>query len=334
MRFLPKNRQHSSITNATRRVGFELEFAGLDLEEVADALVESLSGTVKPETRAECTVSTQDLGDFKVELDWQQGKLLAEDRLQTLREETGEEHPEDPLMDWITTTASQIVPMEVVCPPVPADRLDELVPMVEMLRDKGAIGTRGSPIYAFGVHINPELPDDSAATVAAYLKAFCVTQDWLIRKHEVDLSRRITPYIDIYPKQYIHDVLAYTDEVTMDEIITDYLKHNPTRNRALDMTPLFKYLDETRIERELADDRINARPTFHYRLPNCHIEQADWSLMDSWSIWCVLEHLVADPEKLNTMQDLWRQQDQSITLFDTPEWHEQLDEIHNDLLSA
>lgn len=329
-KYLQIERAEVSRTGKPRRVGFELEFSGLTLDEVCSALAQSLRGDTERLSRMESVVSVDGLGEFKVELDWQLGKVIARQRQQGGKGADDE----DPLMDWIRDVASEVVPAEVVCPPISMSRLDQLEPMTEALREAGAVGTHGAPYYAFGVHINPELPDLEPATIAAYLKAFCVAQKWLVKAHEVDLSRRITPYIDLFPDRYVARVLAYGKDISLAQLMTDYLEHNPSRNRALDMLPLFRHLDEERLVAGIDDDRIKARPTFHYRLPNCSIERTDWSLSASWNIWCVVESLADNPDLVASMAQQWLARDEALINLDEPPWHRQLDELRNDLLSG
>jgi hypothetical protein len=49
------------------------------------------------------------------------------------------------------------------------------------------------------------------------------------------------------------------------------------------------------------DPKIKARPTFHYRLPNCHIEDPDWSLAGEWNTWCVVERLAGRGDDLDAL---------------------------------
>src|SRR5690606_10641841 len=55
----------------------------------------------------------------------------------------------------IGDVASHWMPTEVSAPPIPVDRLERLRPLVEKLRALGALGTRNSAIYAFGLQFNP-----------------------------------------------------------------------------------------------------------------------------------------------------------------------------------
>jgi len=123
-----------------------------------------------------------------------------------------------------------------------------------------------------------------------YLRAYALLQWWLVDAHEVDPTRRLSPYIDLYPEAYLQQLLA--EEVTdMERLFELYLEHNATRNRALDLLPMLKEIDPQRIEREIDDPKVKARPAFHYRLPNCHIERDGWSLVASWNTWLVVERL-------------------------------------------
>lgn len=311
-----------------RCVGFELEFAGLDLQSAAEAVAKSFQGEVIQDTQAECQVKHPEFGHFKIELDWSFAKNMARKRL----EEQGAN--EDAVLALMTDLARQIVPLEVVCPPVPVSRLSVLNDMVTNLRGAGALGTSDSLIYAFGVHINAELPDLKPETLVSYLQAYCVAQHWLMKAHKVDALRRLTPYIDTYPKRYVELVMGYTMDSPMSQIIDDYLQHNPTRNRGMDLLPLFKQIDEARVLAAVSDERVNARPTFHYRLPNCEIENPDWSLTHSWNVWCVVEHLAADPVTLKSMCGQWTEYNNNLINLKEEPWHQELAHIHENLLSV
>ena len=67
------------------------------------------------------------------------------------------------------------------------------------------------------------------------------------------------------------------------------------------MLPLFAQIDEERVQAQVGDDRINARPTFHYRLPDCRIDDEQWTLARSWNRWCVVERLANDPQALDEL---------------------------------
>lgn len=312
-----------------RRVGYELEFAGLELDKVVGILAKQLDAKIEAKSQAESIVVSESLGKFKVELDWQYAKQTAAERAKEL----GMNKNDDKFTHWLTKIASQVVPVEIVCPPIAIEDLHQLEPAINQLTSAGALGTDESILYAFGVHINPELPDLTAPVIANYLKAYAICQDWLIKKHQVDPVRRVTPYINPFPDAYIELVLAYDDKVTVSQLIDDYLEHNPTRNRALDVLPLFKFLDEDKVQAKIGDDRVNARPTFHYRLPNCEIDQSTWSLAQSWNIWCVVESLANRQNLLAELSKQWFEHQSIIQLKKAP-WHSTLDQLHQNLLSA
>jgi hypothetical protein len=92
-------------------------------------------------------------------------------------------------------------------------------------------------------------------------------------------------------------------------LIDNYLHANPTRNRELDMLPLFAWIDEDRVRSCVPDARIKARPTFHYRLPDARIGDPGWSLALEWNRWCVVERLAADAERLAAMSEAWTAND-------------------------
>jgi hypothetical protein len=67
------------------------------------------------------------------------------------------------------------------------------------------------------------------------------------------------------------------------------------------MLPLFAYLDEARVRAWVKDERVKARPTFHYRLPNSEVDRADWDLSVPWADWLVVERLAASPARLGEL---------------------------------
>ena len=296
-----------------RRVGFELEFSGLTLEETAAALQASLGGELEMKSAAEQVLHVERLGDFGIELDWSYLKRKAEEA-----EANG---GSDEWLEMLSQAAAMLVPVEVVCPPVPITELDCLETFVAALREAGAVGTEESLLAAYGVHINIEIPRLDAATLLAYLKAFAILQWWLVEAHDVDLTRRISPYIDLYGEAYLHLLLSKRT-ATMAEIIDDYLAYNASRNRALDLLPLLAEVDEKRVRSIVDDPRVKARPTFHYRMPNCHIERLGWSLALSWNRWCVVEDLAQRPDALQELSAAFLDAERPLLGVSRSQWVE------------
>lgn len=285
----------STSDGKPRRVGFELEFTGLSLEQAGQAVQQALGGQLERTSASEWVLQVEDLGPFNIELDWDFLKRQA-----AKVEDAEEGSPE--WMELLSQAATLVVPLEVVCPPIAIAHLQRLDAMVLELRRAGAMGTEHSPLAAYGVHINAELPALDAATIAAHLRAFGLLQWWLAEAHRVDLSRKISPYIDLYPEAYVRR-LAEQPTPDIEQIFGDYLKHNATRNRALDLLPLLAELDEPRLREVVEDAKVKARPTFHYRLPNCQIEKADWSLAQPWNLWWVVEQLASQEQELEALSE-------------------------------
>lgn len=279
-----------------RRVGVELEFSGLTLENIARLINEQFGGAVIADTAYENTITGTRLGDFKVELDFQYLKEKGRYK----------QDPEDPFAlfnEWselfVRMAAEQLVPFEIVSPPIPMDRLDELEPLISRLRKSGAQGTDSGALYAFGLHFNPELPSLDSETIVCYLKAFLCLYDWLVDHSKIDLTRLMSGYISPFPEDYIRQVVDLDYYPDQDRLIDDYLIANPTRNRALDMLPLFIYLDKTRTLSVIEDTRVHPRPTLHYRLPNCHIDKPGWNIDVDWHNWLMVERLACNRECLD-----------------------------------
>ncbi len=308
----PQPSRTQTAEGAPRRLGIEIEFSGLGMQQIADIMGSVLGGVLDPHSKYEYTLRNASLGafsgDFGIELDSAYMKKRGREQ-----DPDAEDDLENLADNVVSLVAEQVVPFEVVSPPIPLPEVWRMNTVVQKLREGGARGTRQTPLYAFGLHLNPELPDLQATTILAYLRAFLCLFDWLAKRSEVDLSRRITPYIDPFPRAYMDLLLdpAYAPE--RDQLIDDYLAHNPTRNRALDMLPLFRHLDEERVIASIDDDRIKARPTFHYRLPNCQIDEADWSLIHAWRDWLQVEALAADEERLAALMEAWNEHTSGIT---------------------
>ena len=296
-----------------RRVGFELEFSGISLDQAADILQRQLGGEFGASTAAQKILQVEELGEFSIELDW--------DYLQRTAAESAEKQEDGRWLDLLSKTAAFLVPLEVVCPPIPLTKLEQLQPLVAGLRKAGARGTEESLVAAYGVHINTELPQQNAETLFNYLRAFSLLQWWLQDIHEVNNARRISPYIDLYPDAYVRQLLARR-EPTMDDLFRDYLQHNATRNRALDLLPILAEIDPARVRRSVDDPKIKPRPAFHYRLPNCQIEKPDWSLADPWRIWCVVEELASRPNDLAELAQLFQQADHELLGINHGKWLE------------
>jgi hypothetical protein len=155
-------------------------------------------------------------------------------------------------------------------------------------------------LNGFGLHLNPELgPADLAARpIRCVLQAYLLEASALRAEIGVDPMRSLLPFVEAFPKAYRDRVLDPHYDPPLATLIDDYLALNPTRNRELDLLPLFAHLDGDRVARALADPRISARPTWHWRLPNADIEAAGWSVVGEWQRWLRVETLALDTRLL------------------------------------
>ncbi|ACV27220.1 amidoligase family protein [Kangiella koreensis] len=278
-----------------RRIGVELEVSGLELDEMASLVASHFNLTTSSDGRYVRTLEGDSAGEWTVELDYALIKKMGREQLsdETFADKVNRSSEE--LLAW---AAKALVPVEIISPPLPLDRLKEVEELVIFLRGKGAKGTADSPVNAFGMQLNPELASHEAQHITACLKAFMCLYDWLYKRADIDLTRWITSYVDPFPAAYVKKVIKTDYWPDRADLIDDYLIDNPTRNRALDMLPLFKLLDKQRVLDKTNDELIKARPTFHYRLPDCDIDNPKWGIYIAWNDWVEVERLAADESRL------------------------------------
>lgn len=281
-----------------RRVGVEIELAGLEIETIAEVVAEAVGGTVHRVHDYELTVETTDLGPFRIERDLELLKRLGRERAAAT---------EEPALlgrlaqSAVESLAKTVAPCELVTPPLPFERLPDLDRISDRLRERGAEGTRDGLLHAFGVHFNPEAPSLRPGDILAHLRAFVLLYPWLLERLAVDLKRRVTPFIDPFPGDYALLIADPSYAPSLERLIDDYLALNPTRDRALDMLCLFAHLDEPRVRAAVDDHRVRPRPTYHYRLSNSAIGDPGWHPTDGWRYWLLVEDLAADEPQLTAM---------------------------------
>ncbi|MFT6465321.1 amidoligase family protein [Halopseudomonas sp.] len=305
-----------------RRVGVELEMNGLTLDSLAQLAAQFLGCEVEQTSRYERTLTGDAAGPWIVELDFRLLKKLGREKRQ--KDDFGDDlkTSAEEMLKWLT---DNLVPHELVSPPLPLNRLHEVDALIEHLRHAGAKGTGDRMTNAFGMQFNPEVPDTEAETICAYLKAFICLYDWLLQRANINMTRRLTSYVDPFPSVYVRQVINQAYWPEMPQLISDYLRDNPTRNRALDMLPLFKHIDEARVLSVTGDALIKSRPTFHYRLPDCLIDQPGWGLHLAWTDWLEVERLAGDRPRLDACCDAYRQHlDSGLSRLLT-DWAEQVD---------
>lgn len=302
---LPK-RVHNP-EGAVRKVGFELEFGNVPIDTTVAIIIDLYGGEVARENRFLQKVVNTSLGDFTIEMD---ARMLTEKAylkpLQLLnidlsKVQMGGSSMEAEMENLLENLVSTVVPYEVATPPVPITELHQLELLRESLFRHEAKGTFAFPTNIFGTHINPEAPDMQATTLLNYLRAFLLLYPWMRRAMEIDLARRISPYINPFPAAYADLILHQAYKPDLELLIEDYHEYNPDRNRPLDMYPIFAHLRKEQVANFDDVGKVSSRPTFHYRLPNCQIEEEDWLLEKEWNTWVRIDNLAAEPDKIKEL---------------------------------
>lgn len=280
-----------------RRAGFELEYTGLPLDRTAALVASHFGGFVSEDTNNHYTVDAPAFGQFGLELDVMWVKKLSEDAAREYNS------LEDLAEKVLSPMVAAIMPYEIITPPLLLDTIPTLDKFCHELRAHGAKGTGASPLYAFGMQINPDLPAIDPAEVHRYLAAFLLLQDWLcVAVQPMDATRRLSPFAKPFDEAYCRHALALSYKPDLTTLMDDYLRFNPTRNRGLDMLPMFCFFDEAKVRAAVTDPKVKKRPTFHYRLPNCSLDEPDWSIVTEWNLWVEVERLAEDSERLAAMR--------------------------------
>lgn len=308
-----------------RKAGFEFEFGNLPIVETAKALQQALGGELDIKTPFEAVLHDSILGRLKIERD---ADILKSVRYRSWLESIGVEFTPGSIAHALETNIDNasrgLIPCEVVTDPIPFDQLDRLDTLIETLNGLGAEGTQESLIYAFGLHINASIPDNSVQTLQRYIQAFLLLYTWIIESSEIDITRRfLTKYIDPFPQEYMDLVLDSAYQPDLNSLVTDYIKHNPTRNRALDMLPIFFQLDQDAVLQGVNEDErklVKGRPAFHYRLPDCKINEPGWSAKAAWNRWVFVETLAADEALLAELIEAWHTSNSSFSIAPRISW--------------
>ncbi|MDB4977522.1 MAG: hypothetical protein JWN48_5863 [Myxococcaceae bacterium] len=305
-------RQHNAKGDL-RKVGLELELGHLTLEQTLEIVRDSSGGEIVSESRTQGSVRNTSFGTFKVEVDStplkQRAYLRPLEALGLDPDSSAAQLLEDTVLD----VAREFVPMEVVTPPIPWNRLHELDPMWRALRSAGAEDTRSAAWNAFGLHLNPEPPDFEVGTILDIVRGFLLLEDWIMQASDVALARLIAPYIRPFPETYRRKVLDTKYQPSWNQFVDDYLLDTPTRNRPLDLLPLISHIGAPNLPQRVEDwELVGQRPTFHYRLPNSEVASADWTPAQEWNRWVAIERVAHDKALLRELSESY------LETFDLP----------------
>lgn len=311
----------TTAEGSTRKIGFELEFAGLKLEETAEIIQSIYGGTISRSHRYHYKISDSQLGTFRVELDARILRRMAGDNiLKKWGLDFKDKEGNFTVEEIVDRVAKTVVPIEVVMPPVPMNQTNKLEPLRAALQKHKAEGTGASLVNAFGMHINIECPDLAVETLLLYLRAFLLLYPWLLKQLKIDVTRKLTPFVDAFPEKYVKLILNPSYNPSMEKFIGDYLLYNPSRNRPLDFLPVFAINAPEKVETALQDEKNRPRPTFHYRLPNSRIDDPNWRFADELNYWMIVEKLAATRDMVTKLSRLYLLRKGSTLVSFRKEW--------------
>lgn len=275
-----------------RLCGIEIEFAGPTEHETGALIAKDFGGSLVDGGDHSVTVSDTRFGDIEVELDI---TLRKRDDLPFLKEGLD--------------AFRGLIPVEVVTPPLSRTQLEEFNTICTGLRRIGALGSRSGVLLGFGVHVNPEVVAPDHRFTLDTITAYALLEPWLRDREQVDTTRRMMPFIGAWPQGLISD-LANNDYNSLADLMRMAAAHIQSRNLSLDLLPLFKHAEpDLFAECYDIDDKTAARPTFHFRLPDSRIDEADWSLRQPWQLWRQVELVAANDTLLAALRDAWKTHD-------------------------
>ncbi|MCC5983351.1 MAG: amidoligase family protein [Rhodobacteraceae bacterium] len=282
---------HGTARSARRRVGVEVEFAGLDVPAAAEVIADACGGRLDgPDTGApresirEIHVRGSRLGDIRVELDIALKRQWAE--------------------DLAASVLGDLIPVEVITEPLPRADLPRVESLLRTLAAAGALGTHEKLAYGFGIHFNIELPDDDGAALVATARAYALCEDWMRRADPLDPARRVLPFVAAFPHGLVAE-LARAEGWAPTDLARAMATHAPSRNFGLDLLPALQHLCPDALSGVPEDHLKGARPAFHYRLPEARLGAPGWSLAYEWNRWSVIEHVATDPDLLAALAADW-----------------------------
>ncbi len=279
-----------------RLIGVEIEFAGIPEDRVADVVTGSLGGSAKQGDGPFWTIHDSALGDLEIYLDTALRKF-----------------DQSSLRDELLRIGREVIPVEIVTQPIDMDQMQRLNALVSDLHDAGAQGSSAGLFYGFGIHFNVQIASETVDDIRRPLLAYALIEDWLRDAMPIDETRRVLPFTSPYPTDFVRDLIRAGDGIGLSELIALYLDHCASRNFGLDMLPIFAHLAPDQVQ-DVVGDATSARPAFHFRLPDCRIDEDGWSLATEWNRWLAVERVAGDDELLARLAAEWQDDHGPITL--------------------
>ena len=279
--------QPDTAEGGPRLTGVEIELGGLDEARCADLCARHLGGVARQVDEAIWQVEGSRIGALKIYLD------------------TALRHADKTaLRDAALSLGREVIPVEIVTDPLDRDGLIALDDLREALRQAGALGSGGGLFFGFGVHLNVQVASDRAEAIVPPLLAYALIEDWLRTANPIDQMRRVLPFAAPYPRRLVRRLIALGRGARLGHVMDAYVQEAPSRNFGLDMLPVFAWIDAARIESVLTS-ATSARPTFHFRLPDCRIDEPGWSLDREGRRWGTVERVAANADALAELSQGW-----------------------------
>ena len=279
--------QPDTAEGGPRLTGVEIELGGLDEARCADLCARHLGGRARQVDEAIWQVEDSRIGGLKVYLD------------------TALRHADKTaLRDAALSLGREVIPVEIVTDPLDRDGLIALDGLREALRQAGALGSGGGLFFGFGVHLNVQVASDRAEAIVPTLLAYALIEDWLRIANPIDQMRRVLPFAAPCPRRLVRRLIALGRGARLGHVMDAYVQEAPSRNFGLDMLPVFAWIDAGRIGSVLTS-ATSARPTFHFRLPDCRIDEPGWTLDSEWRRWRTVERVAAEADVLAELSQGW-----------------------------
>ncbi len=310
-----------TATDDPRRVGIEIEFGGLQLHDAISLVTSVFGGNPEEKRHNAWHVLGSEIGDITIEIDADilQGKAKGsgldktDDRLSGILSDF-----EDKAYRVAGELSSSLVPLEIVTPPLQINDIPKLEKLINALRKAGAEGTTASALNNFGLHINPEAAELDTPYLTKMLRAFFLLEDILWDDASINMTRVLMPFISKFPKRYKRIVIDTDYNPSIGTLIDDYLAANPTRNRDLDMLPMFAHINPDKVSAAVDGTLVKPRPTFHYRLPDCRLDDPDWSIDLEWHRWICVEVLANSDGLMTQLCHAYHEEDQKLSMKHWP----------------
>lgn len=285
---LPVRTRHDG---SPRTVGIEVECGGLREERVAEIVAARFGGTCRVTGPYARSVEGSRIGDVEVLLDTALRDVV-EGAVARIGLDIGR----------------AVIPVEFVTEPIEPARIVEIDALCRDLARAGAFGTQDGVALGFGVHLNVALPGPGIDDILPVLTAFALIEDWMRGRMALDPSRRLLPFVDPYPAALLDRLCDPGAVWSLDRLADTYLAEAASRNHALDLLPILKQIYPDRVVAAVPQmAHKSARPAWHYRLPDCRIDDPDWSVALEWNRWCAVERVAADRALVDRLKQRWRE---------------------------